>query len=1022
MLLTVSLDFGDAPAPYPTLLADNGARHEATGLTLGTNRDDELNGVHSTTANADDTTGSPDDEDGVTFGTIQVGQLGATVTVNVQGITTTGKLDAWIDFNGDGSWGGPGEQIADHVAMVDGNNTLTFDVPSFAIDGTTFARFRLSTAGNLGPEDAAADGEVEDYAVTINPPTAASGVFGGQNFVNTPDPDEPGSGVEGNADNAHSVFAADMDGDGDLDLLSASEGDDKIAWYENDGNQNFTQHTISTTAIGASSVFAADVDGDGDLDVLAASSNDATVAWYENDGSQNFTQHTISTTANGPFSVFAADIDGDGDLDVLSAFYNDDTIAWYENDGNQNFTPHTISTAADGAYSVFAADVDGDGDMDVLSASLADDKIAWYENDGNQSFTPHTISSAADYTRSVFAADVDGDGDMDVLSASQNDDKIAWYENNGSQVFTPHTISTAADGAYSVFAADVDGDGDMDVLSASNYDDKIAWYENDGSQNFTPHTISTAANGANSVIAADVDGDGDLDVISTSVNDDKVAWYENGVESDRTGPVFTSGPTAAVPEQTTVVTTVDASDESGPVMYSITGGADAARFRIDSETGALTFFVAPDFELPADVGSDNVYHVEITATDALGNTTVQSLVVTVTNIVELPSTTRVKLAEGTLTIEDILDTTSDNLTLSVKNGILRVSDTAAKISVVGGVSFINSFLVEVNMEAVTLLIINTGARSDVLTIDFSGGNPIPAGGLTYNGGVGPTDSLVLKHVNAYFDGLKYRPTTKNDGSFELRTGTGKEAVFFNVAFSHLGRVALENSPAEVFLDLPNSSNAASITDVTGVGNQRFNISNMMPLDFTAGDITTLGMNGNGGNDTLSVYSLDNAFTGRVIIDGGDGNDVLNAAGAKTSTPRTGQAALITPIHTRLFGGLGDDKLTGGIGNDTLVGGDGIDVLTGGDGNDALSGDLGNDKLDGGKGNDTLLGDAGKDTLLGGDGADLCLGGNDDDSVDGGTAPASLRDTVAGNAGNDKIKNPLAEIDELFTFDFATLLT
>ena len=62
-----------------------------------------------------------------------------------------------------------------------------------------------------------------------------------------------------------------MDGDGDLDVLSASAYDDKIAWYENDGSQSFTPHTISTAADGAVSVFAADVDGDGDLDVLSAS-------------------------------------------------------------------------------------------------------------------------------------------------------------------------------------------------------------------------------------------------------------------------------------------------------------------------------------------------------------------------------------------------------------------------------------------------------------------------------------------------------------------------------------------------------------------------------------------------------------------------------------------------------------------------------------------------------------------------------------------------------------------------------
>ncbi len=78
------------------------------------------------------------------------------------------------------------------------------------------------------------------------------------------------------------------------------------------------------------SVFAADADGDGDVDVFSASINDDKIAWYENDGSNNYTERVISTNANGARSVFAADADGDGDVDVFSASVNDDKIAWYE--------------------------------------------------------------------------------------------------------------------------------------------------------------------------------------------------------------------------------------------------------------------------------------------------------------------------------------------------------------------------------------------------------------------------------------------------------------------------------------------------------------------------------------------------------------------------------------------------------------------------------------------------------------------------------------------------------------------
>jgi len=145
----------------------------------------------------------------------------------------------------------------------------------------------------------------------------------------------------------------------------------------------FTSHTIvggEGAVNNAYSVYVADVDGDGDMDVLSASRWDDKIAWYENDGDENFNAHTITTSADGAKSVYAVDVDGDGDMDVLSASWDDNKIAWYENDGDENFNAQTITTSADGAKSVYAVDVDGDGDMDVLSASSLDSKIAWYEN------------------------------------------------------------------------------------------------------------------------------------------------------------------------------------------------------------------------------------------------------------------------------------------------------------------------------------------------------------------------------------------------------------------------------------------------------------------------------------------------------------------------------------------------------------------------------------------------------------------------------------------------------------------
>jgi plastocyanin len=356
------------------------------------------------------------------------------------------------------------------------------------------------------------------------------------------------------ADGAYSVYAIDLDGDGDNDVLSASSQDDKIAWYINDGNGNFSsEQIISTNANFAISVYAIDLDGDGDNDVLSASYNGDKIAWYINDGSGNFSsEQIISTNANGASSVYAIDLDGDGDNDVLSASAYDDKIAWYINDGNGNFsTEQIISTNANFANAVYAIDIDGDGDNDVLSASTNDNKIAWYINDGTGNFSAEQIiSTNANGAWSVYAIDLDGDGDNDVLSASFSDDKIAWYINDGNGSFSSEQIiSTNANGARSVYAIDLDGDGDNDVLSASWNNDKIAWYINDGNGNFNiEQIISNNANGAWSVYATDINGDGNNDVLSASYNDDKIAWYEN-ISLSQTEPIppianFTTTPAA----------------------------------------------------------------------------------------------------------------------------------------------------------------------------------------------------------------------------------------------------------------------------------------------------------------------------------------------------------------------------------------------------------------------------------------------------------------------------------------------
>ena len=342
-------------------------------------------------------------------------------------------------------------------------------------------------------------------------------------------------------DGASSVHAADIDGDGDNDILSASNRDDKIAWYENFDGEIGSQQIISVGANEPESVHAADLDGDGDLDVLSASYQNNVLAWYENlDGTGDFSGEKVIAT-DGTWDTFAADLDGDGDMDVLSASPFYDEVIWYENGGAGAFSgAKYISTTADEPYAVYAADIDSDGDMDVLSASYDDDTVAWYENtNGDGSFSSaRVITASANGAYHVYATDLDGDTDVDVVAAAHLDNAVLWYENtDGDGTFSSaKTISTTAFGAYEVFARDLDGDNDPEVLSATFDNDSINIYDNQigesgaDADGFGPTVqITTNANGADEVYAADLDGDNDADILAASQFDDTISYFENRI-------------------------------------------------------------------------------------------------------------------------------------------------------------------------------------------------------------------------------------------------------------------------------------------------------------------------------------------------------------------------------------------------------------------------------------------------------------------------------------------------------------
>jgi len=348
--------------------------------------------------------------------------------------------------------------------------------------------------------------------------------------------------IDNTGDNPRTALVADVDGDGDNDVVTATLADNTFAWYENDGTVDpltpptFTKHVLTTNATGAREVWVADINNDGRLDILGAARADNSVLWYRNEGGvpATFTEFLIADDVLSSWSVYAADIDGDGDMDVTSAGRDDDLISWHENDGADppTWTKHVIDTDARRAQKAFADDVDGDGDMDMLSASGAGDEIAWYENDGapDPSFTKHSLTTSANNAKWVWTADLDRDGDVDILAAAETEATIEWFENDGAPdpSFTRRLIASVG-GAKACVPYDFDHDGDLDVLSNGIGLDHISIHENLGGSPlaWTTHVVSTESDNPLTAFPGDLNGDGRADIVAASFEDDTIGWYPN---------------------------------------------------------------------------------------------------------------------------------------------------------------------------------------------------------------------------------------------------------------------------------------------------------------------------------------------------------------------------------------------------------------------------------------------------------------------------------------------------------------
>ena len=267
--------------------------------------------------------------------------------------------------------------------------------------------------------------------------------------------------VSSSATGAASVFVADIDRDSDPDIVCAAQGAGSVLWFENTaGNASaWTLHTVNAAFSGASSVFAADINHDGFMDIAATAAAANKVAWWQNDGSprdntgggdgNSWTTRLVDSAFTGASAVAIADVDHDGKLDIVAAAATLNQIAWWKNvDGlGTSWTKTTVDSSAQGVRALAVIDMDKDGDADVVGASETGNAVAWYENSaGNGSaWSAHSVETSFTGASGVAVGDVNRDGKVDIVGVARGANTVRWWQNQGGQF--AFTTVNASDGS-----------------------------------------------------------------------------------------------------------------------------------------------------------------------------------------------------------------------------------------------------------------------------------------------------------------------------------------------------------------------------------------------------------------------------------------------------------------------------------------------------------------------------------------------------------------------------------------------
>ena len=416
------------------------------------------------------------------------------------------------------------------TATVSGS-TLRFEPGTAFQPGETVQATVTSAAQGSGGQ-ALASPQVFEFTTATSP---SSGKFAAGS--------DPAVGI-----NPQGVAAGDVDGDGDLDLLTAnnpsgSVADGTVSVRLNDGAGNFTNGPEVPVGRGPYSVALGDVDGDGDLDFVTANSSSTTVSVRLNNGAGTFSGSQEVNVGTTPHGVALRDVDGDGDLDLLASNYTTpgssatSTVSVRLNDGAGIFGGGSEVSVGLRPLGLALGDIDNDGDLDLMVANSlsvsGSYSVSVRRNDGNGSFGGSQEVAVSGPPQTVVLGDVDGDGDLDLLTDNTGYSTVSVRLNDGTGTFGGGQDVGTAVGSGGLALGDVDGDGDLDFV-ASAYGTTTSTANvglNNGHGVFSSTQSVTVGAQATSVVLADLDTNGTLDLAAANYNSNNMSVRLNQLSS-----------------------------------------------------------------------------------------------------------------------------------------------------------------------------------------------------------------------------------------------------------------------------------------------------------------------------------------------------------------------------------------------------------------------------------------------------------------------------------------------------------